>query len=100
MAALLDECPYEHPQKWSAWVVAVQKSLMDSLRPHSAPGSAGSHNHVKSDMFLAHPLPECACRIGKSMHDASSTTSQRLRADERPVWEGVTICPSWMVHKH
>lgn len=69
---------------------------MDSLRPDSAPDS---HNHVKSDMFLAHPLPECACRMGESIHDANSA-SQRLRAEERRVWEGVTMCPDWMANKH
>ncbi|KAG0621937.1 hypothetical protein M758_3G059600 [Ceratodon purpureus] len=91
VATFLDECPHEHSHNWSTWVLSVQKFLLDSLQPHSAPGSAGLHNHVKSEMFLAHPLPECACQTGESMHDANRTF-QRLSADERLVWEGVTMC--------
>lgn len=69
--------------KETSWMSNLHHILLRSLEPEALDHAFLS---MKPQMFIAHPLPECACKMGPPS----------LANESQAVWRDLVSCPSWM----
>lgn len=77
---------YDHSRNWT---ILVRQHLNASL---SEEGIKKKFSQSKSLSFLSHPIPECSCRIMKTL----DTQSDSRKAKAQNLFKGKDECPSWM----
>nr|PNR49682.1 hypothetical protein PHYPA_011578 [Physcomitrium patens] len=94
LSALLDQYPHDHSQEWNSWTRAMREVLVDALRPEAIVHLAHT---AKSELFLAHPFPECFCRIGQLIR---ANDFRDLSEDGELFWGRVRMCPARTPSEH
>ncbi|KAF8403436.1 hypothetical protein HHK36_011540 [Tetracentron sinense] len=78
-----------HPKR--NWTLSVQEHLNKSLGEE---GLVRESRLSKPTSFLAHPLPECSCRISGS----AEISNQVKGSNGQFLYGGEDECPKWMQH--
>ncbi|KAK9147631.1 hypothetical protein Scep_006388 [Stephania cephalantha] len=79
-----------HPPR--NWTLIMREHLNKSL---SEEGLVKESRFSKPFSFLAHPLPECSCRISES---SETHNGKKVVDNDGLIYEQVDECPTWMQH--